>query len=395
MTLPGTFVRRTARSNAFWGVLVAVVGGVLGLRVFLDANYLFFYQNFLPEIVYAVCGHGFVRPLVIEGALKAFLLQQTPAFDCAELSLEALGPQGYFASIQPALNALVSALWSPPILEIAELWPLPLVASAALAGGGFVLLRLFLPLGLAVAGALLLAASPVALSLVLSFRDYVKAPFFLWAIAFLVLALRSQTLARGMIFAAFAGVVIGLGVGFRIDLTILIPIGVVALAFVTRVRLIPVRAAAALSLAIVAVGVGWPVLSGAAPSVAGSPLLQGLSEPFRAYLGLDAAPYTFGDRYSDELTLSSVAAAERPTTPNWDAGRTGAADWPVAGHDASDAARDALGAPLRRRPRDARLEDRRLDRGPSCARRRRQSGIRSRLAGPVRSPGSAVARAAL
>jgi hypothetical protein len=52
--------------------------------------------------------------------------------------------------------------------------------------------------------------------------------------------------------------------------------------------------------------------------------MEGLSEPFRTYLDLGPAPYDFGQRYSDELVLSSIAAELRPGDLGWDA-REGAA----------------------------------------------------------------------
>ena len=47
--------------------------------------------------------------------------------------------------------------------------------------------------------------------------------------------------------------------------------------------------------------------------------MQGMSDPFRASLKLEPGSYSTGWAYSDELTLSSIAASEREKNPTqWD-----------------------------------------------------------------------------
>ena len=52
--------------------------------------------------------------------------------------------------------------------------------------------------------------------------------------------------------------------------------------------------------------------------VSGTYAMQGATEPFRVVSGLRPAGYAVGWIYSDEMTLSGVAAAERLEDPNWD-----------------------------------------------------------------------------
>ena len=53
-------------------------------------------------------------------------------------------------------------------------------------------------------------------------------------------------------------------------------------------------------------------------SSGGSAIIQGASEYFRITTGMTRAAYTIGWTYSDELTLSGIAAKERPKRPDWD-----------------------------------------------------------------------------
>ncbi|MCP3054986.1 hypothetical protein [Aurantimonas marianensis] len=300
-------------------LLIAAVGATLGVLTLRQAGYLFFYQNFTPEVVYAGCGLGFGHPGAVSDVLKEFILVRAREFDCQALgAAAAIGPPGLFARLQLYLAYAVGALWHPPRLTYAELWPLVAVATGAYAAGAFVLLRLFFPLVLALVGGGVLAASPVALSLVTSFRDYSKAPFFVWTLVFVILTMRAGSLRGALGWGMLAGLAIGIGVGFRGDVIILAPIGVLALLVAPGLRALARRGAGAAAMVAMMMLSAWPILSVTGSGAAGSLVLQGLSEPFRSYLAIEPAVYGLGDRYSDELSLSSIAAAERPLHPEWD-----------------------------------------------------------------------------
>ena len=53
-----------------------------------------------------------------------------------------------------------------------------------------------------------------------------------------------------------------------------------------------------------------PMLVHGTGSSSGFLVMQGATEPFRVFLGLREAPYTMGQAYSDELTLSGIGAEE-------------------------------------------------------------------------------------
>jgi hypothetical protein len=302
-------------------LVVGLIGGGASVAVLTQVHVLFFYQSFTPEVVYAACGSGFGHPGDIPAALHDFLLARAPSFDCAALQdVPTLQPLGLFARLQLYLSYVVVALWGPPTLRYIDLWPLVGLLGGAYAAGGFALFRLFFRWKAALLGGLLIAISPLALSLVVSFRDYSKAPFFIWGVVFLLCAIRARTPLRACGWSALAGSVVGIGIGFRIDLVVLLLAGCLSLLVVTNWRDLLARVPAAAVFAIVTLAAGWPIFAASPGASSGTLLMQGLSDPYQRFLGLGAVPYGLGGRYSDELVLSSVAAKLRPVTPGWDAG---------------------------------------------------------------------------
>jgi hypothetical protein len=249
-----------------------------------------------------------------------FLLTRSlSAFDCASFPPDlTTGPPGLFFKIQIYMSLAAAGLWrllGPTQLAIA---PLAATFAGAYAAGGFALMRMFLPRVLAVAAASVLTLSPVALTQIASLRDYSKGPFILWALAVLILAARLTVPKRGVLLVLFAGMIAGIGYGFRADLAIMLPLGVGYLAVAAcgrlwhRATLVGAYAGSFLVLA-------SPILLLGNGSSVGMFIMQGATEPFRAFLALRPAPYALGYAYSDELTLSGVAGAERPRRPGWDA----------------------------------------------------------------------------
>ncbi|MGE7368945.1 hypothetical protein ACQKKX_07715 [Neorhizobium sp. NPDC001467] len=241
---------------------------------------------------------------------------------CADLSTETgpLGPPGLFFYVQPYLSMAVSSIWQLSSVKYANLWPIVALLSGLYAAGCFTLTRQFLSRFSATVGAAFLTASPVALPLIVSFRDYAKAPFFVWTLVFLIAALRTSRFSTMTAWVVASGLAIGLGCGFRADLIILLPIGMLALLIAFEWRLFLSRLAAAFVLAVVVIVSAYPVLSHGKGGTHGSLIVQGMSDPFRAYLKMTPAPYSFGSQYSDELVLSAVAADARSDHPQWDAG---------------------------------------------------------------------------
>lgn len=309
----------TDRSDLVLGVGFALLGAVLGAAVLHQSTMLYFYQAFMPEMVYSACGHGFVRPPVTPLPMLDFLFGRTLAFDCATIGTAPEEPAGIFFRFHLYLGWAVSTLWRLTSVRYSNIWPLVSALVGAYACGCFVLVRLFFGRRLAAAGALLLALSPVMLSMVPYFRDFAKAPFFIWSIAFLILTMRARLPRMVLLWAALSGAAIGMGVGFRSDIIILLPIGIVAIAVMSGPKRWGVSAAAIAAFAASALLLASPMLRGGTSGSFGTLLMQGMSDPFQSYLDLGRAPYSFGSRYSDEIVMSSIAADLRPTDQDWDA----------------------------------------------------------------------------
>ncbi|WP_445216603.1 hypothetical protein ACKWRH_30990 [Bradyrhizobium sp. Pa8] len=302
------------------GVGFALLGALLGAAVLHQSNMLYFYQAFMPEMVYSACGHGFVRSPVAPSPMIDFLSGRSTVFDCATIGIAPEEPAGIFFRSQLYLGRAVSALWRVTSIRYANLWPLVSTLVGAYACGCFVLVRLFFARWPAAAGAVLLTLSPVMLSMVPYFRDFSKAPFFIWALVFLILTIRAESPRMALLWAALSGVTVGLGVGFRSDVFILLPIGSIALVVGSGPKRWKVGIATIAVFAAIALLSAAPLLGVGKAGASGTLLMQGLSDPFQSYLDLGPVPYSLGARYSDELTLSSVAADLRPADPDWDAG---------------------------------------------------------------------------
>lgn len=305
-------------------LLFAMLGSIPATIAFSQAKYTFFYQNFTPEAVVWACGYGMRHPLSMSEQLSAFLLGEAQSFDCSTIDSNALGPVGIFATVQPCLTWLTAFLWR--VLGVNQMALLPVVVfiTSLYAAGCYALSRLFFGRLLAVAAAAFLCLSPVISEMSLSLRDYSKAPFFIWTVVFLILALRQRGTGKGLIFATLAGFTVGIGYGFRSDVAVIVPIGVLILAIsaAPHFRDKPWRLLAPLVF-LVATGLSaLPVIlqTNVFLTNVGTLTIQGTTENFRNFAGMKPAGYALGWAYSDELTLSEVASAERPKIPDWDAG---------------------------------------------------------------------------
>jgi hypothetical protein len=298
---------------------LAALGAWLGALVLSQSGRLYFYQFYMPESIYSACGHGFVRPAKIPQPVLDFLLVKTTTFDCALIGAPSVAePLGVFTRVHLYLAFVVAALWRMFSIDYRSLWPLVALLSGTYACGCFVFLRLFFGRLPALAGGLVLTFSPIALSMTLLLRDYSKAPFFIWSMVLLVLTIRARTVSATALWAVLAGGIVGLGYGFRSDIIIVLPIGMMFLGTGIRRGAWSLRVSAVAAFTAATLIVASPMLMSGNTGGFGSVLMEGLSEPFRINLGLGEAPYSLGQRYSDELTLSSIAADMRAKDPTWD-----------------------------------------------------------------------------
>ncbi|HPA41072.1 MAG TPA: hypothetical protein PKV69_03590 [Candidatus Hydrogenedentes bacterium] len=165
---------------------------------------------------------------------------------------------------------------------------------------------------------LFMAFSPAFLIICASLRDFSKAPFLLGAVLMLVhLAARPRDLRFLCLWSGAAGLVSGVGFGFRQDLLLVLPLALAALAFLVPVKAPrPGRAraaAACLFLGLFALA-GWMPLRGTRldnGSASAQASVQGVSQEVESRLELGGASYVHHYGYSDWLDFTVVNAHAR------------------------------------------------------------------------------------
>jgi hypothetical protein len=284
-----------------FALFVAMVGVSL---VYLRGTPLghFYQEEFAPAVAFA-CVRKYAVP-EMSSALLDFLHARTSGFNCSDLPALAGRPFDIWQRQHLYLILLTGIIWS--ITGVS--WDAVALVSA-LAAGGFVVAvysvgRLFVPSGWAAAIALAAALSPYHLRMLPEVRDYAKGAFIVGAVWFgCRLATPAATAKRSLLLGGGAGVVTGIGFGFRSELATAIPFLLMALVLVligTKLRAWRHVAAAAgafaVSLAIVAAPLFGAYRTG---GVLGFAALNGLTAPFSAELGLSQPLYDIGDLFSD------------------------------------------------------------------------------------------------
>jgi hypothetical protein len=302
---------------------IAAFGSVIGITFIVATDQSFFYQAFAPEIVMWACHHGFVYPIDKPQELRDFLSGQLSHFSCQTLSsVSQTQEAGLFARTQFYLTLSVALIWRVLGVGYANLWPVYGVLHGAYAAGCFALLRTFFTRWIATAAALALSVSPIVIGMLFMLRDYSKAPFIIWALFLLFLAIRTANLRTAIVASGISGCILGIGAGFRLDVLVLLPAGLVFLGagVKTASHVWHARALAVTAFGIGCIAFAAPIVGAAPGGASGMLAMQGATDPFVHFLGIRSAPYSLGWRYSDELTMSTIAADISRTDPNWEAG---------------------------------------------------------------------------
>ena len=178
--------------------------------------------------------------------------------------------------------------------------------------GSYALLRLLVPLPLAALGALWICTSTLQLSLVPHVRDYSKGSFTYCVLPLLVLlALRELTRWQLLLTAAAAGALIGLGLGFKMDIAIMAPVAVACIVLFRGRRPwaepgLKAQAIAALVLGLV-IAAG-PVLYRLSSNGSNGfhVILLGYAENFDTSLGIEPSAYSILPFYRDAYVVRMV-----------------------------------------------------------------------------------------
>jgi hypothetical protein len=278
-----------------------------------------FYQEQFGPAVMLACGHGYVNPESGRSqALDEFLNVQTSAMVCSgDLARINRLP---LTSMQRAFRYLISTVgwtwrierrvtWTGLIPLYGLLYGLTIALAYAIFRQG---------MGRIVAGltAAALAVSTLHMSYLVHLRDYAKAPFVLGLVWLAMQLVRAPMSPRGLLtVAGVAGLVTGLGVGFRNDLLVAVPalvtVCVAFLPFGLRER--PGLKASAAGVYLIAFFlIISPMLTIYQTGGGGSSqhlMLLGLGQPFTEELGIETGGlYEWGYDYKDELAHAMINA---------------------------------------------------------------------------------------
>lgn len=298
------------RRELIWVCVVLVAGFLITfttIKAYRARGHqpVFYQQNFGPAVMMA-CGYGFTQPPYASTppSLLAFLRIERDDFNCGDLPQPMPTEPVSWNGTWYYLYGTTALVWKVGGLSWLALdWLAGVFGSVTLAAL-YGLFRLLAPAFVAAGFAVLSMLAPAHLDQMPMLRDYSKAPFVLVSVLTLAwLVTRPMTFRVTIGMAALFGAIVGIGYGFRSDLIVMVPFGVIiVLLFLPGTLRVEwrrnVTAAAAMLVAFVVAG--YPPLKG--QQTGGCQFhygLLGLTTPLVHALGLENPIYAFGDHLSD------------------------------------------------------------------------------------------------
>lgn len=273
----------------------------------------FYQREFAPAVMQA-CGKGFVRPQKLSEVpgLADFLQLKQTSFACSQIPQQfKQAAPNKFQEIQRYLMGAVALNWQLTGVSWDALYLLYALLFGLSSAAVYGVFRLGMGKPLALSLAILILLSPLQLNNLPHLRDYSKAPFIIATVLLLGWLVKySLGPRKTVLIGALAGAVLGVGIGFRMDLLIFIPAVLVTFAAFTPSGFtkdagIKLRAVGAFTLTFVALG--WPILL--ALGGGGNTfhvILLGLFSPFDQGLNVQpSAVYEWGYWYND-VYLSQI-----------------------------------------------------------------------------------------
>lgn len=299
-------------------VLVAAVfmgSYQLAFRFLTMADAVTFLDWELRPAVMMGCGFGMTEPAVLSPPAVRFMQRKSDGVSCQDFSwggapTPAIGIA--FANRYSIYGAawairLGGASWRTLDGYLAFLFGFALVCV-------YGLYRMAAGRALAVIGVIIVACSPILNELV-SLRDFVKFPCFaaLWlSLAWVIRSGLRHGAQATLIPMAVSGVLLGVGIGLRMDALILLPL-FVAVALVAargyRRRDLGIKALAVAVFAVAFLATGGPILKTmSSGSNSAHVVVLGLMQPFDRVLGIEPAPYDVGMQYSDGYAYTTIVS---------------------------------------------------------------------------------------
>jgi hypothetical protein len=305
-----TVLARHRRLDAVAVIVLALVSAFVAHRYVNEHFAIAYdsaYRDATEDLLFPCVGRAgwTIDPAALEASAhwQDFAQRRVEAIDCARLSGLPRVRAGNLSEIQRYLHASLSAAfsWFGPRRSVYVGYMTAMVALTTVAAYG--LIRLGAGPMIAFLATLPFVFSDLHLANALHPAEYVKAPFFLACLLFLGALVRHDRGGRDTRPLAFAaGCLAGIGIGFKTDVLVCVPIGFVAIAaFAGRAQWRQRAIAAGLFLAGVVVS-GAPVLKAQFLTESGSLFpVQVLGGMYRNFDDYYAQPslYDYGIRFDD------------------------------------------------------------------------------------------------
>lgn len=254
--------------------------------------------------------------------LQDFILGKTSSFS-GEIPDLPSRPLTLFASSHPYLLKTIGLLWRWFGYSWWAIFALDALFFGAMIAMSYGIFRLGLNRGLSFLCSMWFMLFPSCLAMMTMTRDLSKGPFILFELLLCGYVVKHDLSKQALwALSLWAGVVIGLGMGFRADIQILLPIVILTLAVFTPwhgMRALPVRVIAVF-LVIAGAGIsGLPVITAQTQGNdnTGVNLVGGFSDNVLRGMGLGGTPYSLLGQSNDDWIATTaidsyVASVDHP-----------------------------------------------------------------------------------
>jgi hypothetical protein len=275
---------------------------------YLDEHFDFSYRDCSEDLLYPCVGDfGWTiksAPLEASPHWQAFVQRRISSLDCNALHELPRVDAGHTWELQRYLHASLSGLFwlNGPRRSVFVGYLTVMFGLTVLACYG--LFRLGVSPVIASLAVLPVIFSDLHLRNTIHPLEYVKAPFILGCLFFVGMIVRRELGLRGLVLSSLAaGVTVGLGIGFKPDVLMCVPVAVVVIAAFAPTSWGPWRRGMASVLFLAAVALsGWPVLKaqffGAWGSLLPVQVLGGMERSFSDYYAQPSL-YDYGIRFDD------------------------------------------------------------------------------------------------
>jgi len=269
--------------------------------------------HYLSPAIAVAAGKGFHTAVPVPGSpLDDFLMRRSMTLAWDEAATMTVGPPDRFHETTRYLINVVGYWWRISGISWTSIGSVAAGFHAMTVLGTYALIRLFMPLPIAVIGALWMCTSTIQLALVPHVRDYSKGAFIICVLPFIaVLALKQLPKRALLACAAAAGALIGYGLGFKMDVAIMGPLAAACIVLLRgrrpwtdlaeKAQVVGVLLAALLLTA-------GPLLYrlSAGGSNSYHVILLGFTDGFDANLGILRSVYAFLPFYSDGYVANVI-----------------------------------------------------------------------------------------